>query len=620
MSSIRYRQFSYGITRTEVRHTEGGVQYVKADQALQAYPERMTDRFKHWAETTPNAVFLARRVKNADGTTGDWQKVTYKQAWDTARSIGQALLDRGLSAERPLAILSENSIDHALLALGGMLVGVPHCPVSTAYSLISQDFEKLRHIFRTITPGLVFAADSARFGKAMAATVGEDVQMVVGVNNGDALTARKVSLLSELTSTVATDAVDKAIAATGPDTIIKFLFTSGSTKLPKGVVNTQRMWCANQQQMRQSMPILTEEPPVLVDWLPWSHTFGGNHNLGMVIFNGGTMYIDDGKPVAAFVGETQRNLREVAPTLYFNVPTGYEFLTTAMKTDLALRKNLLSKVKMFFYAGASLPQPVWDLLNQQQEEEIGERVVMVTSMGMTESSPFGLFVTTPFIKAGEIGLPTAGLELKLVPVNGKVEMRYKGPNITPSYWRNPEATAEAFDEEGFFITGDAVKWIDEDNKHLGLKFDGRTAEDFKLSTGTFVSVGPLRGKIIGAGAPYIQDVVLTGMNHSEVGAMIIPTPAIRTLSGLDATASMRDVVASKPVQERFQKLVNDLSQSSTGSANRIARAIILIDPPSIDKGEVTDKGSINQRAMLTHRAALVDDLHDDKVEHIFKPE
>jgi feruloyl-CoA synthase len=620
MSQPKFRPFSYGITRGVLREGANGTTYLKADQELQSYPERMTDRFAHWAKTTPDAVFLARRVKNADGSTGDWQKVTYKQAWDTARSIGQALLARGLSADRPMAILSENSIDHALLALGGMLVGVPHCPVSTAYSLISQDYEKLRHIFRTITPGLVYAADSARFGKAMAATVGEDMQIVVGVNNGEALANRQVSMLSDLTNTVATDAVDKAIAATGPDTVVKFLFTSGSTKLPKGVPNTQRMWCANQQQMRQSMPILAEEPPVLVDWLPWSHTFGGNHNLGLVLFNGGTMYIDDGKPVAALVGETTRNLREVAPTLYFNVPTGYEFLTTAMKTDLALRKNLLSKVKMFFYAGASLPQPVWDLLNQQQEDEIGERVVMVTSMGMTESAPFCLFVTNPHIKAGEIGLPTAGLELKLVPVNGKTEMRYKGPNITPAYWRNPEATKEAFDEEGFFITGDAVKWIDDNNIHLGLKFDGRTAEDFKLSTGTFVSVGPLRGKIIGAGAPYIQDVVLTGMNMREVGALIIPTPALRTLSGLDASASMRDVVASAPVQERFQKLLNDLVATATGSANRIARAIILIDSPSIDKGEVTDKGSINQRAMLTHRAALVDDLHDDKVEHIFKPE
>jgi feruloyl-CoA synthase len=620
MSQPQFRPFTYGITRGVLREGANGTVYLRADQELQSHPERMTDRFAHWAKTTPDAVFLARRVKNADGATGDWEKITYAEAWAKARSIGQALLDRGLSAERPLAILSENSIDHALLALGGMLVGVPHCPVSTAYSLISQDYEKLRHIYRTITPGLVYAADSARFGKAMAATVGDDMQLVVGVNNGEALAGRKVSLLSELTTTVATDAVDKAIAATGPDTVVKFLFTSGSTKLPKAVINTHRMWCANQQQMAQSMPIITQEPLVLVDWLPWNHTFGGNHNVGMVLYNGGTLYIDDGKPTPALMAETLRNLREVSPTVYFNVPTGFEVLTNAMKTDLALRKNLLSKVKMFFYAGASLPQPVWDLLNQQQEEEIGERVVMVTSMGMTESAPFGLFVTNPFIKAGEIGLPAAGLELKLVPVNGKTEMRYKGPNIMPAYWRNPEATADAFDEEGFFVTGDAVKWIDEHNIHLGLKFDGRTAEDFKLSTGTFVNVGPLRGKIIATGAPYIQDVVLTGVNMKEVGAMIIPTPALRTLSGLDASASMRDVVASAPVQERFQKLVNDLAATSTGSATRIARAIILIDPPSIDKGEVTDKGSINQRAMLTHRAALVDELHDDKVEHIFKPQ
>jgi feruloyl-CoA synthase len=620
MSSIRYRQFNYGITRAEVRCTDGGVQYVKADQALQPHPERMTDRLKHWAETTPDAVFLARRVKNADGSTGEWQRITYGQAWESARCIGQALLNLGLSAERPVAILSENSIEHALIALGGMVVGVPHCPVSTAYSLISQDFEKLRHIFRTITPGFVYAADSARYGKAIAATVAADIPVALSVNNGDALAGRAVTLYEQLLATPPTDAVDKAMAATGPDTLFKFLFTSGSTKLPKGVANTQRMWCANQQQMRQSMPVLTEEPPVLVDWLPWSHTFGGNHNLGLVIYNGGTMYIDDGKPVAALAGETLRNLREVAPTLYFNVPTGYEFLTAAMKTDLALRKNLLSRMKMFFYAGAALPQPVWDLLNEQQEAEIGERVVMVTSMGMTESAPFCLFVTSPDIKTGDLGLPAPGLELKLVPSNGKVEMRYKGPNIMPTYWRNPEATAEAFDEEGFFLTGDAVKWIDENDLHKGLRFDGRIAEDFKLSTGTFVSVGPLRGKIVGAGAPYIQDVVLTGVNMHEVGAMIVPTAALRTLSGLAASAPMSEVIASAPVQAKFQEVINQLAKTSTGSASRVARAIIMAEPPSIDKGEVTDKGSINQRAVLTHRAALVEALHNDSADHIIKPQ
>jgi feruloyl-CoA synthase len=409
------------------------------------------------------------------------------------------------------------------------------------------------------------------------------------------------------------------MAATGPDTIVKFLFTSGSTKLPKAVINTQRMWCANQQQMMTSMPVLAEEPPVLVDWLPWNHTFGGNHNFGLTVYNGGTLYIDDGKPTPALMGETLRNLREIAPTVYFNVPTGFEAIANAMKTDAALRRNLLSRVRMFFYAGAALAQPVWDTLHEVQEREVGERIVMGTGLGMTESSPFAIFITNPNVKAGYLGVPTPGLELKLVPTDGKTEVRYKGPNITPGYWRAPEATAEAFDEEGFFCTGDAVQWIDENDVHQGLKFDGRIAEDFKLATGTFVSVGPMRAKIIAAGAPYVQDAVLTGINLKEVGALIFPTAAVRQLAGLPADAPLKQVLESAPVQAHFQNVVNGLARTATGSANRIARLHLMHEPPSIDKGEVTDKGSINQRAVLKHRDALVQALHDGTLPFTITP-
>ena len=409
------------------------------------------------------------------------------------------------------------------------------------------------------------------------------------------------------------------MAATGPDTIAKFLFTSGSTKMPKAVINTQRLWCANQAQMTASMPVLAEKELVLVDWLPWNHTFGGNHNFGMVIYHGGTMYIDDGKPTPALMGETLRNLREISPTVYFNVPTGFEAIANAMQTDDLLRKTLLAKVNMFFYAGAALAQPIWDSLFQSQEREVGERIVMTTGLGMTESGPFGIFVTNPNVKAGDLGLPTPGLELKLVDMQGKTEVRYKGPNITPGYWRQPDETAEAFDEEGFFKTGDAVKWIDETDVHQGLKFDGRIAEDFKLATGTFVSVGPLRGKIIAAGAPYIQDVVLTGLNMKEVGAMVFPTGAVRQLSGLPAEASMHDVLDAPEVLAQFQKIVDELSRNATGSANRIARLCLLADPPTIDRGEITDKGSINQRSVLSHRADTVAKLHSDGLRFIIKP-
>ena len=615
MSAPQFRPLRFGVTRVTLKDGVPGTHYLKADQDLQAFPERLTDRLQHWAHTKPTQTLFARRVKLADGSLGDWRHVTYAEAWNKARNIAQGLINRGLNAERPVVILSENSLEHAMLALGCMVAGVPFVPTSPPYSLISQDYDKLKHVLRTVTPGLVFASD-ARYAKAIAATVSSDMEIVM---NEGGVEGKQVTTFEALCNTPATAQVDVAIAATGPDTIVKFLFTSGSTKLPKAVINTQRLWCANQQQMAQSMPILAEAPLVLVDWLPWNHTFGGNHNFGMVVFHGGTMYIDDGKPTPALMHETLRNLREIAPTVYFNVPTGFEAIALAMKTDDLLRKTLLSRVQMFFYAGAALAQPIWDSLYESQEREIGERIVMGTGLGMTESGPFGIFVTNPYVNAGDLGVPTPGLELKLVDMGGKTEVRYRGPNITPGYWRNEEETKASFDDEGFFCTGDAVKWIDETDVHLGLKFDGRIAEDFKLATGTFVSVGPLRGKIIAAGAPYIQDVVLTGINLKEVGAMVFPTPAVRALSGMAADAPLADVLSSEAVLAHFQKVLNELSKTSTGSANRIARMCLLSEPPTIDKGEITDKGSINQRAVLSHRADTVAALHEERLHFILKP-
>jgi feruloyl-CoA synthase len=616
MTSPQFRPLKFGVTRVTLRSGVPGTHYLQAEDALQPFAHRMTDRLQHWATTQPGHSFMARRAKQADGSTGDWQHITYAQAWTTARCIAQGLIDRGLNAERPVVILSENSLEHALLSLGAMLAGVPFVPASPPYSLVSVDYDKLKHVLKTVTPGLVFASD-ARYAKAIAATVSQDMEVVMCEG---AVPGRQVTAFESLCATTPTPAVDAAIAATGPDTIVKFLFTSGSTQMPKAVINTQRLWCANQQQMAQSMPVLAEKELVLVDWLPWNHTFGGNHNIGMVLYHGGTLYIDDGKPTPALIGETLRNLREIAPTVYFNVPTGFEAIANAMQTDDLLRKTLLSRVRMFFYAGAALAQPIWDSLYASQEREVGERIVMGTGLGMTESGPFGIFVTNPFVQAGDLGVPTPGLELKLVDTEGKTEVRYRGPNITPGYWRNAEETAGAFDEEGFFKTGDAVQWIDPTDVHLGLKFDGRIAEDFKLATGTFVSVGPLRGKIIAAGAPYIQDAVLTGINLKEVGAMIFPTPAVRALSGLAADAPLSEVLASAPVLAQFQNIVNTLAQSATGSANRIARLCLLSEPPTIDKGEVTDKGSINQRSVLTHRADTVAALHADTLQHIVKPQ
>jgi len=617
MTVAKYRPLTFGVTRAVLRDGETGVHYLRADNELPPYPERLTDQLVHWAKERPDQTLFARRVKNADGNTGDWRHVSFAQALDAARRIGQGLLNRGLSAERPVLILSENDLEHALLALGCLYAGVAYCPTSPPYSLISQDFDKLHHVVKTLTPGLVFASDANRYARAMLATLGDDVELVCTQGT---VPGRATTSFAALLATEPTPAVDAAMAATGPDTITKFLFTSGSTKMPKAVINTQRMWCANQQQMAASMPVLAGESLVLVDWLPWNHTFGGNHNFGMVIYHGGTLFIDDGKPTPALMNETLRNLREIAPTVYFNVPTGFDAIASAMKTDDLLRKTLLSKVRMFFYAGAALAQPIWDSLFDSAEREVGERIVMGTGLGMTESGPFGIFVTSPNVKAGDLGLPTPGMELKLVDADGKTEVRYKGPNITPGYWRQPAETADAFDEEGFFKTGDAVKWIDETDIHQGLKFDGRIAEDFKLATGTFVSVGPLRAKIIAAGAPFIQDVVLTGINLKEVGAMVFPTAAVRNLSGLGADVSLHEVLDHPAVLTHFQTVVNELASAATGSANRIARMCLLADPPTIDRGEITDKGSINQRAVLAHRADTVAKLHSDELHFILKPE
>lgn len=620
-TSPPFRALKFGVTQARLRAGPPGTRYLRAEPDLLPYPERLTDRLRHWAETAPNRTWMARRqrIVGADGQAalGEWQHISYAAAWAGARRIAQGLLDRGLSAERPVLILSENSLEHALLALGCLVAGVPYVPTSPAYALLSTDFDKLRHVLRSTTPGLLFASDAARYGKALLAVAEADMEIVLTEGHLD---GRRSTRFADLAATPATPAVDAAMAATGAQTIAKFLFTSGSTKLPKPVINTHGMWCANQQQMAQAMPVLAEQPLVLLDWLPWNHTFGGNHNFGMVLMHGGTLYLDDGKPTPALMHETLRNLREIAPTVYFNVPTGFEAIAHAMQTDALLRQTLLSRVQMFFYAGAALAQPVWDSLAESAEREIGQRIVMATGLGMTESGPFAIFITNPHVQSGDLGLPAPGLELKLVDQGDKTEVRYKGPNISPGYWRAPADSAEAFDEEGFFKSGDAVKWIDETDIHLGLKFDGRIAEDFKLATGTFVSVGPLRAQIIAAGAPYIQDAVLTGINRKEVGAMVFPTPKVRELSGLPAEASLHEVLASAPVLAHFQSVLNRLAQSATGSASRIARLCLLADAPSIDRGEITDKGSINQRAVLAHRADTVLALHEDRLHHILKPQ
>ena len=617
MSSPRYRELPLGgsLEATLTRRADGSTLIV-SKEPLEPYATRLTDRFLHWAEVAPERTLVAKRVRG-----GDWREVSYGEALRAARSVAQALIDLGVSVERPVAILSDNDTPHFLLALGAMLAGVPYAPVSPAYSLVSQDHGKLKHILGLLTPGLVFASGPA-YAKAIAAAVPTTTPVVL---TEGALDDRTVRSFADLLGTAPTAAVDAAHAAVGPDTIAKFLFTSGSTKLPRGVINTQRMLCSNQQMIRQCFRSLLTEPPVLVDWLPWNHTFGGNHNVGITLYNGGTLYIDEGKPTPALIGETLRNLREIAPTIYFNVPKGFEEIANALEVDAVLRKTFFSRVNMMFFSGAGLAQPVWDKLDRVAEQEIGHRVKMLTGLGMTETAPFAICANAHAVESGHIGLPAPGLELKLVP-NGagpgaKQEVRYRGPNVTPGYWRAPEQTAESFDAEGFYCSGDAARPMDPADPGKGFVFDGRIAEDFKLSTGTFVSVGPLRAKIIAAGDPMVQDVVVAGVDRGEIGILLFPRlDACRAWAGLPANAPAHIVVGDARLRAFFQRLVDVLHSSGTGSATRVARALVLAEPPQIDRGEITDKGSINQHAVLTHRAADVKRMYAGRDRDVLVPQ
>ena len=614
MSPAKYRDAAVGgcVSATAERRPDGTL-ILRSTEPLRWFPDRLTDALEQWAAEAPDRTLAARR-----GPDGQWIRISYAQMLQRAQAVGQALLDLGLSVDRPLAILSENDLEHLTLALGAMWAGVPFAPVSSAYSLVSQDYGKLRHILGVVTPGLVFASDD-RFAKAIAAVLPADVPVVLTEGAAEAavdgpLAGRRVLGFNSLLAAEPGPTLAAAHAAVGPDSIAKFLFTSGSTKAPKGVVNTHRMICANQQQVRQCMAFLAEEPPVLVDWLPWNHTFGGNHNVGITVYNGGTLYIDDGKPTPKGIAQTLANLREIAPTVYFNVPKGFEEIAAAMDTDTVLRDSLFKRCKAFMFAGAGLAQAVWDKLDAHAEAAVGERLRMVTGLGMTETAPACMFAVGTDTRSGHIGLPVPGVEVKLVKdasTGGKLEIRFKGPNVMPGYWRAPEQTADAFDDEGFYRTGDAGRLIDPDDIQKGVFFDGRTAEDFKLSTGTFVSVGPLRAKIIAAGDPLVQDAVITGINRDDVGAMLFPRPdECRKLAGLGDDVPLPDVLHHPVVRARFQQLVDGLWRDATGSASRVARLHVLAEPPSIDKGEVTDKGSINQRAVLQHRDALVQALYE----------
>jgi len=579
-----------------------GTIFVRQRGELRGYPDKLTDRLVHFAAATPDRPYLAERDEN-----GEWRTLTYAETLDSVRRIGTALLDFDLSPERPIAILSGNGVDHALIGLAALYIGVPYAPISPAYSLVSSDHSKLRDIVAALTPGLIFAADGVPFEKAIAVVPAG----IPVVSTRRPIAGRGRATFADLLATEPSPAADEAHQRVRPDTVAKILFTSGSTGSPKGVINTQRMLCANQEMVRDCYAFLKDEPPVVLDWAPWNHTAGGNKVFNMVLYNGGTFYIDDGRPTPEMIKRTARNLHDVAPTWYFNVPKGYEELVPHLDADAALRHRFFSRLNLMMYAGAGLAQHTWSELERLAVQATGERVILATGLGSTETAPFSLMCTTDNRVAGNIGLPARGITLKLVPSEEKLEARLKGPNITPGYWRDPELTAAAFDEEGYYKLGDAFRFADPQDASKGFFFDGRLAENFKLRTGTWVSVGALRARFIDHFGEMVRDVAIAGLDREQIGALVFPDIAIcRSLAGLPGSASIGEVLAHPRVRAAFAEKLASFARTSTGSSNRVERLLLLAEPASIDRGEVTDKGSINQRAALRHRADLVEALYE----------
>ena len=581
-----------------------GVLLCSSPQLLGEYPRCLSQHLIDWAQRVPDRPFLRERAKD-----GSWRGVTYGQALEEVHRIARWLLTRGVPSENPIAILSDNSVEHALMTLAAMHVGIPVMPISPAYSLQSRDFAKLKSIFGQATPGVIYVGEYEPFAPALAAV--DHLHEAIVVVGSDSTTSAAGALRFDRLVGNASDAeVARALSRVTDSTIAKLLFTSGSTGEPKGVINTQRMLCSNQQARAQVWPFLENSPPVIVDWLPWNHTFGGNHNFNLVLRNGGTLYVDAGRPVPALFPHTVRNLRDIAPTIYFNVPRGFELLVAALRADDVLRRNFFSRLQLIFYAAASLPDHLWDALLELAHMTIGEPIALTSAWGSTETAPLAADCHFQAERPGVIGLPVPGCELKLLPDGDRYEVRVRGPLVTPGYWGRPDLTELNFDEEGFYRIGDAVRFVSEGAPERGLVFDGRVAEDFKLTTGTWVHVGQLRMRAIAALAPVAQDIVVAGHDRPEIGFLIFPNlPACRALCpDLQAEAPVESVLAHPSLRAHVAHGLRELRRQAAASSTHATCALLLAELPSIDAGEITDKGYINQRAVLTRRKGCVSSL------------
>ena len=607
LSDVPMRPIKVWNPELDVRVTDDGVMYIEQTKPLPPYPDRITEPLLAYAERHPEKTLFAQRDED-----DNWRHLTYADAVAKIRALGQFLLNAGLSAERPLAILSGNDIEHALLTLAAIHVGIPSAAISPAYSLVSQDFARLKEVFATINPGLIYAADEQPFAKAIAAVAEPDTKTIFGKNAPSAAQDIKTALETETTA-----AVDEAFARVTPDTVAKFLFTSGSTGSPKAVINTHRMICSNQIMAREAFAYFKDEPPILLSWAPWHHTAAGNKEFFIPIFNGGTFYIDDGNPTPKGIEKTVRNLKDVSTTWYFNVPKGYEALIPHLERDEQLRTTFFKDLKMLWYAGAAMAQHTWDDLERLSAQTLGQKVLLATGLGATETAPGCLFCTWPVTTAGNVGLPCYGVQLKLVPLDGKLDARVKGPNITPGYWNAPELTAKAFDEEGYYCFGDALRLADPDDVSAGFFFDGRTAENFKLDTGTWVSTGALRTGFINHFGTLVKDIAIAGADQPYLSALVFPNfEELHRISGLGSDALPHVLFSHPAVIAEFQDKLRALAKTATGSSTLIRKIVLMYPPLSLDAGEVTDKGSVNQRKVLQLRADTVEAIYDNTAETI----
>jgi len=609
--NLPFRPVRFFSPDVELTRRGDGSLLMRSAEPLRDYDHRVGDWLDRWAQEAPARIFIIEQAEGGE------RCISYKHAQEAVLLLAEGLLSYELGPDRPLAILAANGIDHALVMLAALYVGIPIAPIAPAYALQSIDYAKLSYAFELLTPGMAVVDDGLLYRKPIEQALKANIP-VIALRNAPAWPDMR-DFASLKGNGSRRDEVRAAAERVGRETIAKFLFTSGSTGMPKAVINTHGMICSNSQMKRQVAPCLEEEPPIMVDWAPWNHTAGSNSNFSIILHNGGTLYIDPGKPTPALFGASLELLRRVSPTIYFNVPRGYELLIPHLEADRAFRERFFQRLKFLWYAAASMQPATWFDLERLAVETVGHRILTVSGLGMTETAPIALFGNANASGPGVVGIPVAGVELKLIPDDSSFEVRYRGPNVTPGYWRDPQATQAAFDEEGFLRSGDLLSFIDPERPQAGMRFDGRMNEVFKLDSGTKVSAGKLRLDALDVLRPLATEVVVAGADRKDVRILIFPDwEACAAAAGLEHEAKPTHIASNSTLREMFHERLAKLYAAGTGSSNRIVAALLVEVPPSNAAGELTEKGTVNSRALQRNRPELLEALFGDADERVLR--